>query len=102
MLSAQGFYRQPRISTRLSVMMLVVRASMFTVLGTILVMFFLRADFARSVIILVGAVGGFLVYLRHEIVQWSNGDAPVAVSGFMARHGSRERSSPAIPHQHGA
>ena len=75
MLSAQGFYRQPRISTRLSVMMLVVRASMFTVLGTILVMFFLRADFARSVIILVGAVGGFLVYLRHEIVQWSNGDA---------------------------
>ena len=75
MLSAQGFYRQPRISSRLSVMMLVVRASIFTVLGTILMMFFLRAEFARSVIILMGAAGGFLVYLRHEVVQWSMGDA---------------------------
>lgn len=74
MLSAQGFYRQPRITSRLSVMMLVVRASMFIVLGTILMMFFFRADFARSVIILMGAAGGFLVYLRHELVQWSAGD----------------------------
>lgn len=74
MLSAQGFYRQPRITSRLSIMMLVVRASMFIVLGTILMMFFVRADFARSVIILTGAAGGFLVYLRHEVVQWSAGD----------------------------
>jgi len=75
MLSAQGFYRQPRLTSRLSVMMLVVRAGMFTVLGTILMMFFFRADFARSVIILMGTAGGFLVYLRHEVVQWSNRDA---------------------------
>jgi exopolysaccharide biosynthesis polyprenyl glycosylphosphotransferase len=47
------------------------RASGFTVLGTILAMFFVRAEFARSVIILVGGLGGFLVYLRHELVQWS-------------------------------
>lgn len=70
-LQTQGFYRQPRLTSRLGVMMLVVRASVFTVLGTILAMFFVRAEFARSVIILVGALGGFLVYLRHEIVQWS-------------------------------
>lgn len=75
MLSAQGFYRQPRLTSRWGVILVVVRASLFTVLGTILLMFFLRADFARSVIILVGALGGFLVYLRHEIVQWSTGDA---------------------------
>lgn len=74
MLSAQGFYRQPRLTSRLSIIMLVVRASLFVVLGTILVMFFFRAEFARSVIILVGAAGGFLVYLRHEISQWGAED----------------------------
>ncbi|GAB5559984.1 MAG: hypothetical protein SynsKO_16310 [Synoicihabitans sp.] len=71
MLNLQGFYNQPRLTSRLGVMMLVVRAGVFTVLGTIFLMFFLRAEFARSVIILVGALGGFLVYVRHEVVQWS-------------------------------
>lgn len=73
MLTAQGFYRQPRLTSRLGVVMVAVRASLFIVLGTILMMFFLREEFARSVIILVGALGGFLVCLRHEIVRWSAG-----------------------------
>ncbi len=71
MLHSQGFYRQPRLTSRLGIMMLVVRASAFTVLGTIMAMFLFRAEFARSVVILVGVLGGFLVYLRHETTQWS-------------------------------
>jgi len=71
MLQVQGFYRQPRITTRLGAMMLVVRAGAFTVLGTILAMFLVRQEFARSVVMLVGAMGGFLVYIRHEITRWS-------------------------------
>lgn len=71
MLAMQGFYRQDRLTSRLGVVLLVVRAGGLTVLGTILLMFFVRAEFARSVIILVGALGGFLVYFRHELVQWS-------------------------------
>jgi len=71
MMSSQGLYRQTQFATRLSVVMIVARASLFTVLGTILAMFIVRADFARSVIILVGVFGGFLVLLRHELAQWS-------------------------------
>jgi exopolysaccharide biosynthesis polyprenyl glycosylphosphotransferase len=75
LLTIQGFYRQPRITSRLGIVLLLLRASMFIVLGTIFMMFFTRAEFARSVIMLVGVFGGFLVYLRHEIGQWSAGNA---------------------------
>ena len=74
MLSSQGFYTQPRLTSRWGTMMKIVRAGLFTVLATILVSFLIRADVARSVVILVGAFGGFLVYLRHELSAWSTGD----------------------------
>ncbi|MDB4474113.1 sugar transferase [Opitutaceae bacterium] len=74
MLSSQGFYTQPRLTSRWGTMIKIVRAGLFTVLATILAAFLLRADVARSVVILVGAFGGFFVYLRHELSAWSTGD----------------------------
>lgn len=55
-------------------MMIVVRSGLYTVLATIMMSFLLRADVARSVVILVGAFGGFLVCVRHELSAWSAGD----------------------------
>lgn len=74
MLSSQGFYTQPRLTSRWGTMIKIVRAGLFTVLATILAAFLLRADVARSVVILVGAFGGFFIYLRHELSAWSTGD----------------------------
>lgn len=73
-LGSQGFYTQPRLTSKLGTMMIVVRAGLYTVLATIMMSFLLRADIARSVVILLGAFGGFLVYVRHELSSWSAGD----------------------------
>ncbi|MCF3650984.1 sugar transferase [Synoicihabitans lomoniglobus] len=74
MLRQQGLYAQPRLTSRLGIMLIIVRACLFTVLGTILLLFLLRAQFARSVVILVGGFGGLLIYGRHELTRWSTGD----------------------------
>ena len=71
MLRTQNFYEQPRITSRLGVVLIVVRGCLFTVLGTILFLFLIRVQFARSVIIMMGAIGGIAVYARHEITRWS-------------------------------
>ena len=69
-LASQGFYEPPRIPSRLVVILRVLRSSAFLVLGLILLIFFTRMQFARSVVILVGAFGGLFVYVRHELIQW--------------------------------
>ncbi len=69
-LASQGFYEPPRIPSRLVVILRVLRSSAFLVLGLILLMFFIRMQFARSVVILVGVFGGLFVYARHELIQW--------------------------------
>jgi exopolysaccharide biosynthesis polyprenyl glycosylphosphotransferase len=69
-LRGQGFYSQPRLTSRWGIMLIIVRSCLFTVLGTILLLFLLRAQAARSVVILVGGFAGFLVYLRHELFRW--------------------------------
>jgi len=71
LLQSQGLYEQSRLTSRLSVALIVVRGSVFTVIGTILLLFLLRAQFARSVVMLVGGLGCLLVYARHELSQWS-------------------------------
>jgi exopolysaccharide biosynthesis polyprenyl glycosylphosphotransferase len=70
MLASQGFYDAPRIPSRLIVILRVLRSSAFLVFGLILLIFFARMQFARSVVILVGAFGGLFVYARHELIQW--------------------------------
>ena len=69
-LAGQGFYEPPRPTQRLRSLFIVLRSCVFTVVGLILFLFILREQLARSVIILVGAIGGILVYARHEFAVW--------------------------------
>lgn len=71
MLAAQGLYDQPRITSRLGVIMIILRGGGFTVMGTILLLFLVRGQFARSVVMLVGGMGSLLVFARHELSGWS-------------------------------
>lgn len=66
-LAGQGFYESPRPPHRLRALFALLRSCSFTVVGLILLLFLLRLQIARSVIILVGAIGGPLVYLRYEL-----------------------------------
>ena len=69
-LASQGFYAPPRIPSRLIVILRVLRSGAFLVFGLILLIFIARLQFARSVVILVGAFGGLFVYARHELIWW--------------------------------
>jgi exopolysaccharide biosynthesis polyprenyl glycosylphosphotransferase len=69
-LAVQGFYEPPRPTTRLGAIFVILRSCTFTVVGLILFLFILREQLARSVIILVGMLGGLLVYARHEFTTW--------------------------------
>ncbi len=70
MMASQGFYAPPRPTTRLGAFFSILRGCMLTVVGLILFLFVLREQLARSVIILVGSIGGVLVYVRHELTAW--------------------------------
>ncbi|HEX2099120.1 MAG TPA: sugar transferase [Candidatus Synoicihabitans sp.] len=70
-LSTQGLYDPPKLTSRFAVVLIILRGCAFTVVGLILLLFLLRAQFARSVILLVGGFGGLFVYARHEFSQWS-------------------------------
>ncbi|MSU70193.1 MAG: sugar transferase [Opitutaceae bacterium] len=69
-LAGQGFYEPPRPTTRLGAIFIILRSCTFTVVGLILFLFLVRQQLARSVIILVGMIGGLLVYARHELTTW--------------------------------
>jgi len=70
LLAQQGLYAGARLSSRISVILLILRGCAFATIGIILILFFLRVQYARSVIILVGAFSGLLVYARHEFTTW--------------------------------
>jgi exopolysaccharide biosynthesis polyprenyl glycosylphosphotransferase len=70
LLTTQGLYDRPRLTPRLDVIFRIARACAYLVLGLILGFFLLRVQFARSVIILGGGLGGLLVYARHEFDLW--------------------------------
>ncbi len=67
LLASQGFYETPRATHRLRALFAILRSCAFTVVALILVLFILRLQLARSVIILVGTIGGPLVYIRYEV-----------------------------------
>lgn len=69
-LASQDFYERPRLTSRLSVLLVLLRSAAFTIVALILLLFLARMQFARSVILLVGAFGGFFVYIRHELARW--------------------------------
>mgnify|MGYP001544540268 CR=1 FL=1 len=69
-LTSQGLYAPPRPTTRLGAFFIILRGCTLTVVGLILFLFIVREQLARSVIMLVGAIGGALVYVRHEVTAW--------------------------------
>ncbi|MDB6168769.1 MAG: exopolysaccharide biosynthesis polyprenyl glycosylphosphotransferase [Verrucomicrobia bacterium] len=66
-LAGQGFYESPRPAHRLRALFAILRSCSFTVIGLILVLFVLRQQYARSVVILVGTISGILVSIRYEV-----------------------------------
>jgi exopolysaccharide biosynthesis polyprenyl glycosylphosphotransferase len=66
-LFSQGFYRSAQITSRLNVVWTVVRGSVLTMVALILVLFLMRMQFARSVILLASVFGCILVYARYEL-----------------------------------
>lgn len=66
-LAQQGFYHHQRVVSRWGTIFLVMRAVAATGIAMVLLMFFVRAQFARSVIILGCSFGGLLCYIRHEL-----------------------------------
>jgi exopolysaccharide biosynthesis polyprenyl glycosylphosphotransferase len=70
MLTWQGFYERPRLTPRLALLGALVRGCTFTVVGVILILFLLRVQYARSVIIMTGVASSVLVYVRAEVTRW--------------------------------
>ena len=68
-LAGQGLYETPRSAQRQHALFAILRGCGLTVVALILGLFVLRLQLARSVIILVGTIGGLLVYLRGELAQ---------------------------------
>lgn len=66
-LSSQGFYHTPQITSRLTVIWQVVRGAILAMGILISLLFLVRIQFARSVILMACGFGGMLVYLRHEL-----------------------------------
>jgi len=66
-LSKQGFYNNHRVVSRWNNIFLVMRAVTFATITMVVLLFFVRAQFARSVIILACVFGGLFAYIRHEV-----------------------------------
>jgi len=65
-LSQQGFYSHQRVVSRWNNIFLVMRAVTFATITMVVLLFFFRAQFARSVIVLACVFGGLFTYIRHE------------------------------------
>jgi exopolysaccharide biosynthesis polyprenyl glycosylphosphotransferase len=65
-LSKQGFYHHQRVISRWSNIFLVMQAVTFTTIAMVVLLFFVRAQYARSVILLACCFGGLFAYIRHE------------------------------------
>ena len=68
-LNSQGFYQEPRLAGRLSILFTIIRGVAFSTIALVSILFLFRAQFARSVIILACGFAGILVYLRHEFLE---------------------------------
>jgi exopolysaccharide biosynthesis polyprenyl glycosylphosphotransferase len=69
LLASQDFYQRPRFAPRLEVFGALFLGCAFTVSGVILCLFFLRLQFARSVIVMTGGFAAVLIYARAEIMR---------------------------------
>jgi exopolysaccharide biosynthesis polyprenyl glycosylphosphotransferase len=69
LLASQDFYQRPRFAPRLEMFGALLRGCAFTVVGVILCLFFLRLQFARSVVIMTGVLASILIHARAEITR---------------------------------
>lgn len=69
LLASQDFYQRPRFAPRLEMLGALLRGCAFTVFGVILCLFFLRLQFARSVVVMTGCIAAVLIHLRAEIAR---------------------------------
>jgi exopolysaccharide biosynthesis polyprenyl glycosylphosphotransferase len=69
LLATQDFYQRPRFAPRLELLGALIRGCAFTVCGVILVLFLLRLQYARSVVIMTGFFGAALIYARAEFTR---------------------------------
>ncbi|MEW6302363.1 MAG: sugar transferase [Verrucomicrobiota bacterium] len=75
LLDAQGFYNRPLLASRRQTAWQLFKACVFGVIGVILVMFLLRIQLSRGVIILFGGASFLLVYGKEELIRiWSATD----------------------------
>ena len=70
MLALQHFYESPALPPRRLEIGALVRGGVLTVLGVILILFLLRLQFARSVVIMTGVFASGLVYARVGFTRW--------------------------------
>jgi exopolysaccharide biosynthesis polyprenyl glycosylphosphotransferase len=72
LLEASGFYNRPQLASRRQTAVPLARSCIFAVAGVILLMFLLRIQLARSVIILFGGLSFLLVFAKEELIQLWN------------------------------
>jgi len=67
-LETQGFYNRPLLCSRRTTAWLLFKGCLITTLGLILVLFFLRTEIARGVIVLFGFISFALVLAKEELI----------------------------------
>jgi exopolysaccharide biosynthesis polyprenyl glycosylphosphotransferase len=70
MLEGQGFYSRTDLTGRRQMIWKLLKACIFSVVALILILFLLRLQLSRSVIILFGITSFTLVFLKEEILRW--------------------------------
>ena len=68
-LQQQGFYEVARPGGRGATILLIMQGCAYAVLAVVIFLFIVRVQFARSVIILGGALAALLIYARHELTR---------------------------------
>jgi exopolysaccharide biosynthesis polyprenyl glycosylphosphotransferase len=69
LLESQGFYARPLTASRRATAWPLLRACVLAVVGAILVLFLMRVQLARSVIILFGAISFLLIFFKEELIR---------------------------------
>ncbi len=75
MLEGQGFYNRTDLTARRQMVWKLLKASIFAVIALVLVLFLLRLQLSRSVIILFGFTSFVLVLLKEEVMSlWARSE----------------------------
>ena len=76
LLKAQGFYNRSLLYSRREAVWSVVKVATLLVLSVVTILFFMKVELARSVIILFGGLGSFLVLAKDELLRrWLSSEA---------------------------